>query len=271
MFTYSIKQAREISNFHVAVVQRRQRNVEKSVMHVQSCCFANIYLLLFCCSRCWRQTSPLYWINLRCKEKEKVVCFTTRQSFQRIPFHERWNKSKFPFKLNWEAKVPEVVFILFYLLFAQRTIGTLKKSTTLPTVKWRMPLTQISSPVKKGENEPKRGRRRGCTTRPEFNRFQLCSTYSRPVLAWIALGLVVVVNTLTNRSISESLIVPDCGWFLLENPKYKRVSVYYVPASLSPRQPKLNGRNRRRPHWPFSASELTQKEMDKSGGLSIQN
>ena len=179
--------------------------------------------------------------------------------------------SKFSFKLNWEAKVPEVVFILFYLLFAQRTIGTLKKSTTLPTVKWRLPLTQISSPVKKGENEPKRGRRRGCTTRPEFNRFQLCSTYSRPVLAWIALGLVVVVNTLTNRSISESLIVPDCGWFLLENPKCKRVSVYYVPASLSPRQPKLNGRNRRRPHWPFSASELTQKEMDKSGGLSIQN
>ena len=146
-----------------------------------------------------------------------------------------------------------------------------KKSTTLPTVKWRLPLTQISSPVKKGENEPKRGRRRGCTTRPEFNRFQLCSTYSRPVLAWIALGLVVVVNTLTNRSISESLIVPDCGWFLLENPKCKRVSVYYVPASLSPRQPKLNGRNRRRSHWPFSASELTEKEMDKSGGLSIQN
>ena len=31
---------REISNFHVAVVQRRQRNVQKSVTHVQSCCFA---------------------------------------------------------------------------------------------------------------------------------------------------------------------------------------------------------------------------------------
>ena len=43
LFTYSIK--REISNFHVAVVQRRQRNVEKSMMHVQSYCFANIYVL----------------------------------------------------------------------------------------------------------------------------------------------------------------------------------------------------------------------------------
>ena len=30
---------REIRQFHVVVVQRRQRNVQKSVMHVQSCCF----------------------------------------------------------------------------------------------------------------------------------------------------------------------------------------------------------------------------------------
>ena len=30
---------REIWDFHVVVVQRRQRNVQKSVMHVQSCCF----------------------------------------------------------------------------------------------------------------------------------------------------------------------------------------------------------------------------------------
>ena len=31
---------REIRHFHVVAVQRRQRNVQKSVMHVQSCCFA---------------------------------------------------------------------------------------------------------------------------------------------------------------------------------------------------------------------------------------
>ena len=31
---------REIRHFHVVVVQWRQRNVQKSVMHVQSCCFA---------------------------------------------------------------------------------------------------------------------------------------------------------------------------------------------------------------------------------------
>ena len=39
---------REIRYFHVVVVQRRQRNVQTSVMHVQSCCFANLNLLLFC-------------------------------------------------------------------------------------------------------------------------------------------------------------------------------------------------------------------------------
>ena len=41
-------------HFHVAVVQWRQRNVQKSVIHVQSCCFANLSLLLFCRSRCRR-------------------------------------------------------------------------------------------------------------------------------------------------------------------------------------------------------------------------
>ena len=31
----------EISLFHVVVVQEQRRNVQKSVMHVQSCCFAH--------------------------------------------------------------------------------------------------------------------------------------------------------------------------------------------------------------------------------------
>ena len=83
---YSIKRAREIRKFHVAVLQRRLRNVQKSVQkHVQSCCFANINLLLFCRSRCrqsrrclssslllsrnfaamvtWRHASPLYCLQ----------------------------------------------------------------------------------------------------------------------------------------------------------------------------------------------------------------
>ena len=38
---------REIRKFHVVVVRQRQRNVQKSVIHVQSC-FANLNLWLFC-------------------------------------------------------------------------------------------------------------------------------------------------------------------------------------------------------------------------------
>ena len=51
--------------FHVADLQRQLRNVQKSVMHVQSCYFANINQLLFCCPCCHRHScclnSPLLW------------------------------------------------------------------------------------------------------------------------------------------------------------------------------------------------------------------
>ena len=40
-FVFPSSTKREIRHFHVVVVQRRQRNVQKKVMHVQSCCFAN--------------------------------------------------------------------------------------------------------------------------------------------------------------------------------------------------------------------------------------
>ena len=38
---------REIRHFHVVVVHWRQRNVQKSVMLVQSCCFANLTYCFF--------------------------------------------------------------------------------------------------------------------------------------------------------------------------------------------------------------------------------
>ena len=48
LFTLSMK--REIRHFRVVVVQKRRRNQpQKSVMHVQSCCFAyrlNLYIIL---------------------------------------------------------------------------------------------------------------------------------------------------------------------------------------------------------------------------------
>ena len=48
---------REIRHFHVVVVQRRLRNVQKSVMDVQSFCFARPIkpVSFFCRSRCRRR------------------------------------------------------------------------------------------------------------------------------------------------------------------------------------------------------------------------
>ena len=98
VFTYSVKRANEISKFHVAVVQRWLKNVQKSVMHVQSCCFTFINLLLFCRSRCrrrrcylsslllwfkkfvtmvtWRHASPLY-SSVIWKENKAIREITT--------------------------------------------------------------------------------------------------------------------------------------------------------------------------------------------------
>ena len=53
-FAFTSSTRREMRYFHVIIVQWRLRNVQKSVMHEQSCCFANLKLLLFCRSRCRR-------------------------------------------------------------------------------------------------------------------------------------------------------------------------------------------------------------------------
>ena len=50
MFTYSLKRAREMSQS----CNNGLKNVQKSVMHVQSCSFTNINLSRFCRSRCRR-------------------------------------------------------------------------------------------------------------------------------------------------------------------------------------------------------------------------
>ena len=54
VFTYSIKRAREIWKFHIAVVQQRLRNVQNSVMHVQSCCC--------CCFVFFCQSEPIVFL-----------------------------------------------------------------------------------------------------------------------------------------------------------------------------------------------------------------
>ena len=72
VFTSSTK--RKIRQFHVAVVQLRQRNVQKSVMHVQSCCFANLNLwVLVCGSRCRRRRRCLSFLIVVKKEREGEI------------------------------------------------------------------------------------------------------------------------------------------------------------------------------------------------------
>ena len=60
LFTSSIK--REIRHFHVVVVQKRERNVQKSVMHLRSCCFANQTNCFFWRSRCRPRRWILKWL-----------------------------------------------------------------------------------------------------------------------------------------------------------------------------------------------------------------
>ena len=42
-----VSMKREIRNFYDSVVQKQLRNVQKSVMHVQSCCFVlNLFIII---------------------------------------------------------------------------------------------------------------------------------------------------------------------------------------------------------------------------------
>ena len=73
LITSSIK--REIRHFHVVVVQKRKRNVQKSVMHMRSLSFANWTYCFFgrsrCRPRCWilksliKQLIPTILLHLK--------------------------------------------------------------------------------------------------------------------------------------------------------------------------------------------------------------
>ena len=47
LFTDSIRRAHAVRKFPDAAVQQRLKNVQKSAMHVQSCCFVNVNLFFF--------------------------------------------------------------------------------------------------------------------------------------------------------------------------------------------------------------------------------
>ena len=80
MFPSSTK--REIRHFHVVFVQRRLRNVQKSLMRVKSYCFANLNLLMFCHSLCRRCPRCLSSLQDNVKMRRKIrFCANPKQLY----------------------------------------------------------------------------------------------------------------------------------------------------------------------------------------------
>ena len=74
---------REIRHFHVLVVQKWERNVQKSVVHVQSCYICLLNLLFFWPSRC----RPRRWIL------KSLKSFQTRFPLWDFPCDIIWKRS----------------------------------------------------------------------------------------------------------------------------------------------------------------------------------
>ena len=83
-------------------MQQRQRNAQKSVMHVQGCCFANLNPLLFSGYHCRRHRR--YCLSCLCLDDRstlgtKITCFPwslgTRSVF--TTFETRWRLSQLNF------------------------------------------------------------------------------------------------------------------------------------------------------------------------------
>ena len=115
-FVFPSSTKREIRHFHVVVVQRRQRNVQKSMMHVQSCYFANVNLLFFCRSRCHRRRrclssliSPKCWAFSQAIFPVVLRAIPYLQNFVREfkkrrfrAMHVKWKPGLFLFNMRWD-------------------------------------------------------------------------------------------------------------------------------------------------------------------------
>ena len=110
LFTYSIKRAGEIRNFHVAVVPTTAKKCAKKAWCKVQSFFANFNLFLFCHSLCrrryhwlsslllwsrnvatmvtWRHTSPLYHhVKYRPMVKFRLCSHSTGRVFERLKIH----------------------------------------------------------------------------------------------------------------------------------------------------------------------------------------
>ena len=79
MFRSSTK--REIRHCHVVVVQRRLKNVQKSVMHMQSYSFTNLNLLMCCHPRCRRCRLCLNSLQDNVKMRRKILYYIHTEKY----------------------------------------------------------------------------------------------------------------------------------------------------------------------------------------------
>ena len=101
---------RDIKKFHLVVVQRWQRNVQKSVMHVQSCCFAVLFFCRSPCRRCCLSSQMAPTVTPVLTSQAEVLCysflvggytnFTLRTFFISTPFKRLVNKQHIGNKLK---------------------------------------------------------------------------------------------------------------------------------------------------------------------------
>ena len=91
----------EIRQFHIVVVQWLQRNLQKSVLHVQSWCFSNLHLLLLCRSPSPSPSlspSPSSLLSILLTDATDTSCIKSARKFAaplRImhpPFMQTWDK-----------------------------------------------------------------------------------------------------------------------------------------------------------------------------------
>ena len=72
--------------------QRQLRNVQKSKMHVQSCCFANLNLFFFCRSRCRRRCLSSLWLSSK-NFSTMVTLRHTSPLYLLLRYLHKWNFS----------------------------------------------------------------------------------------------------------------------------------------------------------------------------------
>ena len=159
----------DIKKFHFVVVQRWQRNVQKSVMHVQSCCFAVLFFCRSPCRRCCFSSQMAPTVTPVLTSQAEVLCysflvggytnFTLRTFFISTPFKRLVNKQHIDNKLREGLKHFAAYALsrricpmdFFLILKLKKTLG--KKLTSLARATSFPGLSPSRPPEREDEDE----------------------------------------------------------------------------------------------------------------------